>query len=186
MNATTTMPSFTQGVVQFSQTNLQCLISGNCTLTASVPESIGDNGATLVLLLSLLLVLVVGSIGILSRSMFRKKPVSEQSSANAMTASESSAETEKTPSKSSTFAVKVVKAKPPLPREERSSSKYDDVSALSGGDDVASTKLDLARVYVDMGQSREAQKLLNSVCNIGTAEQKKLAEALLARLKEHA
>lgn len=53
--------------------------------------------------------------------------------------------------------------------------------ALSTGDE-ASTKLDLARAYVDMGDNDMARSLLNEVLQQGSAVQKTEAQALLSRL----
>lgn len=56
-----------------------------------------------------------------------------------------------------------------------------DSTNISAGDE-ASTKLDLARAYVDMGDNDMARSLLNEVIQQGSAEQKKEAEALVSRL----
>jgi pilus assembly protein FimV len=49
------------------------------------------------------------------------------------------------------------------------------------GDEVA-TKLDLARAYIDMGDSEGAQSALEEVMTEGSDEQKKQAEELLKQL----
>lgn len=54
--------------------------------------------------------------------------------------------------------------------------------AGSGGDD-ASTKLDLARAYVDMGDNDMARGLLNEVLQQGNEQQKKEAGELLQRVQ---
>lgn len=52
---------------------------------------------------------------------------------------------------------------------------------VSSGDEIG-TKLDLARVYADMGDNDAARGLLNEVLNTGNAGQKAEAEALIKRL----
>ncbi|WP_420466558.1 FimV/HubP family polar landmark protein [Panacagrimonas sp.] len=52
---------------------------------------------------------------------------------------------------------------------------------LAGGDD-SGTKLDLARAYVEMGDSEMARGLLDEVAQTGSDEQKREAETLRARL----
>ncbi|MDD9892981.1 MAG: hypothetical protein OXT49_05670, partial [Gammaproteobacteria bacterium] len=56
-----------------------------------------------------------------------------------------------------------------------------DVSEFSGGDQVA-TKLDLARVYADMGDAEEAQSILAEVLQEGDASQKAEAQAIIDTL----
>ncbi len=53
--------------------------------------------------------------------------------------------------------------------------------SLSSGDEIG-TKLDLARVYADMGDNDAARGLLNEVLNTGNVAQKGEAEALIKRL----
>ncbi len=53
--------------------------------------------------------------------------------------------------------------------------------SLSSGDEIG-TKLDLARVYADMGDNEAARGLLNEVLATGSAVQKGEAEALIKRL----
>lgn len=53
-----------------------------------------------------------------------------------------------------------------------------DVSEFSGGDQVA-TKLDLARVYVDMGDADEARSILNEILEQGSEAQQQEAQSLL-------
>lgn len=57
----------------------------------------------------------------------------------------------------------------------------EDSHAISTGDE-ASTKLDLARAYVDMGDNDMARSLLNEVLQQGGATQKTEAQTLLSRL----
>ncbi|MEQ1438193.1 FimV/HubP family polar landmark protein [Fontimonas sp. SYSU GA230001] len=52
----------------------------------------------------------------------------------------------------------------------------------TAGSDEVSTKLDLARAYVDMGDHDMARTLLDEVAQQGNAEQKKDAQALMAQL----
>jgi pilus assembly protein FimV len=54
-------------------------------------------------------------------------------------------------------------------------------SGLSSGDEIG-TKLDLARVYADMGDNDAARGLLSEVLATGNAAQKAEAEALIKRL----
>src|SRR5439155_1034904 len=50
------------------------------------------------------------------------------------------------------------------------------------GGDEASTKLDLARAYIDMGDNDMAKSLLNEVAQQGSDAQKKEAQELLKRV----
>ena len=52
---------------------------------------------------------------------------------------------------------------------------------IASGDEIG-TKLDLARVYADMGDNDAARGLLNEVLATGNATQKGEAEALIKRL----
>lgn len=56
-----------------------------------------------------------------------------------------------------------------------------DVSDFSGGDQVA-TKLDLARVYADMGDAEEAQSILDEVLRDGDDAQKSEAQNIIDNL----
>ena len=60
-------------------------------------------------------------------------------------------------------------------------SMPDDSNAISTGDE-ASTKLDLARAYVDMGDNDMARSLLKEVLEQGSVGQKSEAQSLLSRL----
>ena len=53
--------------------------------------------------------------------------------------------------------------------------------SINSGDEIG-TKLDLARVYADMGDNDAARGLLNEVLNTGNIAQKEEAEALIKRL----
>jgi pilus assembly protein FimV len=56
-----------------------------------------------------------------------------------------------------------------------------DLSDLDDVDEV-STKLDLARAYLDMGDHEGTRSILEEVVEEGNAEQKAEAEALLAEI----
>ncbi len=56
-----------------------------------------------------------------------------------------------------------------------------DISELSEDIDEISTKLDLARAYIDMGDSEGARSILEEVKAEGTGEQQKEADALLQK-----
>lgn len=64
-----------------------------------------------------------------------------------------------------------------------------DTALAEAGDDVAldtldevSTKLDLARAYLDMGDNEGARSLLGEVLEEGNAKQKRVAEELMAKI----
>ena len=57
----------------------------------------------------------------------------------------------------------------------------DDLGDLEGVDEVA-TKLDLARAYLDMGDSEGARSILDEAMAEGNDEQKKEAQELLDKL----
>ncbi|MFL1405241.1 FimV/HubP family polar landmark protein [Marinobacter sp. M1N3S26] len=65
--------------------------------------------------------------------------------------------------------------------DEASLGDDDDFDFLSGTDEVA-TKLDLARAYVDMGDSEGAREILEEVILEGSDEQKTEAQSLLKKL----
>ncbi|MFC4261236.1 FimV/HubP family polar landmark protein [Marinobacter lacisalsi] len=65
--------------------------------------------------------------------------------------------------------------------DEASLGDDDDFDFLSGTDEVA-TKLDLARAYVDMGDSEGAREILEEVILEGNDEQKTDAKSLLKKL----
>ncbi len=65
--------------------------------------------------------------------------------------------------------------------ENKKTEKYKksvNYSALSG-EDVIRTKLDLARTYIDMGETKEAKEILESVTKEGNEEQQNEAKSLL-------
>jgi pilus assembly protein FimV len=57
-----------------------------------------------------------------------------------------------------------------------------EISMDTPAGDESSTKLDLARAYIDMGDSDMAKSLLNEVAQQGNAEQQKEAQELLKRV----
>ncbi len=65
--------------------------------------------------------------------------------------------------------------------DEASLDDEDDFDFLSGTDEVA-TKLDLARAYVDMGDSEGAREILEEVILEGSDDQKGEAQSLLKKL----
>ena len=69
----------------------------------------------------------------------------------------------------------------PVAEQSPASDEATDVSDFSGGDQVA-TKLDLARVYVDMGDADEARSILSEVLKQGDDHQKQEAQTLLDSL----
>jgi pilus assembly protein FimV len=58
----------------------------------------------------------------------------------------------------------------------------DDAFDFLDQEDTASTKLDLARAYIDMGDDDGAREILSEVVQEGSAEQRKIANELLAKL----
>jgi pilus assembly protein FimV len=58
----------------------------------------------------------------------------------------------------------------------------DDAFDFLDEEDTASTKLDLARAYIDMGDDDGAREILTEVVQEGSAEQRKQADELLAKL----
>ncbi|MDB6060766.1 MAG: hypothetical protein JWM78_869 [Verrucomicrobiaceae bacterium] len=69
----------------------------------------------------------------------------------------------------------------PAPVAEQSFDGGDDFDFLSDSDEVA-TKLDLARAYIDMGDTDGARDILDEVLQEGTDEQKQDASTLLTRI----
>lgn len=60
----------------------------------------------------------------------------------------------------------------------------EDLGLLAGSDEVT-TKLDLARAYMDMGDMEGARDILDEVESEGTASQREEAAALLARIRSN-
>lgn len=71
----------------------------------------------------------------------------------------------------------------PLSTSGQSSRQHDEfgVSDLTDMDELE-TKLDLAKAYVDMGDADAAKDIAREVLEKGSAEQKKIAQALLDEL----
>jgi pilus assembly protein FimV len=74
-------------------------------------------------------------------------------------------------------------AEQPAPRKSASAGEAaDDAFDFLGEEDTASTKLDLARAYIDMGDDDGAKEILAEVAMEGSAEQRRMAGELLAKL----
>lgn len=73
---------------------------------------------------------------------------------------------------------------PPTPaaRTTESDLSDEDLNFITDGDE-ASTKLDLARAYIDMGDRDGAKDILDEVLQEGNADQQREAKELLARLE---
>ena len=65
---------------------------------------------------------------------------------------------------------------------EFSIQEFDDIELDLDGGDEAATKLDLARAYVDIGDSDMARTLLQEVADLGSPEQQQQARDLLSQL----
>jgi len=61
-------------------------------------------------------------------------------------------------------------------------SKLGQQVAAFSGDDVFTTKLDLAKAYIEMDEKEAARPLLNEVSSNGTGEQRVYAQNLLKSL----
>lgn len=70
----------------------------------------------------------------------------------------------------------------PLDPEDALPAGDDDFGFGEDDGDTASTKLDLARAYIDMGDQDGARDILNEVVTEGNSEQQRRAEAMLAEL----
>lgn len=71
----------------------------------------------------------------------------------------------------------------PVTTSGQSFSQHDEIGVSDLTDmDELETKLDLAKAYVDMGDADAAKDLAREVLEQGTAEQKKVAQALLDEL----
>lgn len=68
------------------------------------------------------------------------------------------------------------------PSAKPAADAADDAFDFLDEEDTASTKLDLARAYIDMGDDDGAREILAEVVQEGSAEQRKMADELLARL----
>jgi pilus assembly protein FimV len=56
-----------------------------------------------------------------------------------------------------------------------------DISAIAG-DDLVSTQLDLAKAYMEMGQTNLAKRILNETLKVGDPAQKSAARQLIETL----
>ena len=65
--------------------------------------------------------------------------------------------------------------------DDKAAAEDEDMDDLFEGADENSTKLDLARAYLDMGDSEGARSLLEEVMEEGSADQKQEAEELLGQ-----
>ncbi len=63
-------------------------------------------------------------------------------------------------------------------------ARREDIASLTGGGDTVAAKLNLARVYSDTGDSREAQQLLQEVLKEGSDAQQRAAKAYLEKLQQ--
>ncbi len=75
----------------------------------------------------------------------------------------------------------------PAPRSEANSDvqpseESDDAFDFLNDEDAATTKLDLARAYIDMGDEDGAREILSEVLQEGSGEQQQTANELLAKL----
>jgi len=67
-------------------------------------------------------------------------------------------------------------------RNEGSTAEADDAFEFLNEEDAATTKLDLARAYIDMGDEDGAREILGEVLQEGSTEQQNTANELLAKL----
>lgn len=185
-------PSFFQIVQDFSANSLTCLHSSYCHYVAtSSMEKVGSYGAVLIVLglIMLGIAVLMGGVYFLTSSLRFDKPDYE-SHEEAIKADEkvdmsaTVASTEEPKPATSVFVSKPL----PIPSSTipsanvSSKKKLDDVSALSGGQDVMDTQLDLARIYIEMGLGDEATKIIQAVMEGGNSEQQKVAKKLLSKI----
>ncbi|HEY6599988.1 MAG TPA: FimV/HubP family polar landmark protein, partial [Pseudomonadales bacterium] len=71
------------------------------------------------------------------------------------------------------------------PKASRPAAKgeADDAFDFLDEEDAATTKLDLARAYIDMGDEDGAREILSEVLQEGSNEQQQVANELLSKLK---
>ena len=74
------------------------------------------------------------------------------------------------------------RAAAPAREPKASDANADDAFDFLDEEDTASTKLDLARAYIDMGDDDGAREILAEVVQEGSVEQRKQADELLAKL----
>ncbi len=70
----------------------------------------------------------------------------------------------------------------PKPRTGGAAEESDDAFEFLNEEDAATTKLDLARAYIDMGDEDGAREILTEVLQEGSSEQQQTANELLAKL----
>jgi pilus assembly protein FimV len=68
------------------------------------------------------------------------------------------------------------------PRAGNAGEESDDAFEFLNEEDAATTKLDLARAYIDMGDEDGAREILTEVLQEGSSEQQQTANELLAKL----
>jgi FimV-like protein len=68
------------------------------------------------------------------------------------------------------------------PHQSVAFAAHTDINTIAGGD-TASTQLDLARAYIEMGQTKMAKNILNAVVKTGNSQQKKAALRLMQSCK---
>ena len=69
------------------------------------------------------------------------------------------------------------------PQRTKSGDAADDAFEFLNEEDAATTKLDLARAYIDMGDEDGAREILGEVLQEGSSEQQQAANELLAKLR---
>jgi len=69
------------------------------------------------------------------------------------------------------------------PQRAKSGDAADDAFEFLNEEDAATTKLDLARAYIDMGDEDGAREILGEVLQEGSSEQQQAANELLAKLR---
>lgn len=75
--------------------------------------------------------------------------------------------------------IKRCKKQPVIQKESEQDADYD----FMGSDESIPSKLDLARTYIDMGDAKDAKKVLQEIIQIGNAEQQQEAKDLLVQMK---
>ena len=87
------------------------------------------------------------------------------------------------------FDLEDIEYEPPARREAKGAAKTtakadesDDAFDFLNEEDAATTKLDLARAYIDMGDEDGAREILGEVLQEGSNEQQQTANELLAKM----
>ncbi len=75
--------------------------------------------------------------------------------------------------------IKRCNKQPDIQKESEQDADYD----FMGSDESIPSKLDLARTYIDMGDTNDAKKYLQEVIELGNPEQQQEAKNLLTRIK---